>query len=251
MFILSFAPLDAILRSRLLLHGITSAERKRGILSFRRIISGTSNGRAKRRPWISYEAHAGARDELYDECSEPARFHNFGDSYNALGYVIPEGCYVHPSIESMHTDDAANPIKGISPLPFMCIYVWGIVIRLLSFVSYIRILRATQNRSRANKIRESLIVSELQHADENGKKFVEARDDIFSPFPLLKKEKGKLKNGNSFGICESAFFLLSLPLSSSPVHLDLLCGFTSLSRSLSSYLLSPSSRAPYRSAENL
>lgn len=62
----------------------------------RRIISGTNNGRAKRRPWIPYEMY-GARDGALRRAPY-AKSHNFGDSYNALGYVIPRGCCVHSPV---------------------------------------------------------------------------------------------------------------------------------------------------------
>lgn len=51
-----------------------------------------------------------------------------------------------------------------------------------------------QNRFRANKDRESLIISEL-YANENGEN-LKARNDIFSPSLLSKKTN--LKYGDSF-----------------------------------------------------
>lgn len=111
--------------------------------------------------------HTPARETSF--MMNAARFHNFGDSaYNALGYVIPQGCYVQPPSSRAH-GRRSEPYKGSSrPCHLCALCAWDIVIRLLSFLSCIRILTAMQNRLCANKIREGLIVSEL-NANESGK----------------------------------------------------------------------------------
>lgn len=113
----------------------------------------------------------------------------------------------------MRVDDVTSPVKGISPCN-LC--VQGVAI-LLSFISYVWILRTIQNRFRANKDRECPTVLEL-YANENGEvnEGLTTRE-IFSSILLLKKTN--LKDGDSSGIprvtLSSSFHSSSLLLSRS------------------------------------
>lgn len=127
--------------------------------------------------WISYEAHADARDELYDECSVPV---GTRDSIISGIHIMPWATSSHKAATcippSRYPHRRRNePYKGN---PLLAMYT--------SYCHlYIRIpLVCIMDFALTNK-NESLVVSEL-YVNKNGEN-LKAQDDIFSPFLLSKK----------------------------------------------------------------
>lgn len=104
---------------------------------------------------------------------------------------------------------------------------------------YFWILRATQNRARANKDRRKCNSFQIVCKWE-WEKFAGTGWYFPSSFSFEKKEEKIKKNGDSFRILRVtlSFSFFFLPLSFSPVHLDLLSDFAFLSFSFSLSIIS-------------